>query len=112
MSGIDPKAYRVTADAVVTDIDLDREEFIYHGQRLTEERAEEVAAEALRQARVKNLVPGRKSLSRDGSHSPVVQYRIPARLRDQVQQVARREGVTVSKLGRLALEEYVQRHTA
>lgn len=112
MSNIDPGKYRITADVDVSDIDLDQEEFIYRGERLTEARAEKLAAEALRSARAKNLIPGRKSLSGDGSHSPTVQYRVPADLRDRAQQLAERTGLTVSKIGRIALEEYLERHAS
>lgn len=102
--------YRIPADATVSDIDLDEEEFLYHGERLTEDRAQEIAAEALRRVRTRNLIPGRKSLSGDGSHSPTVQYRVPANLRDQAQRLAEKTGLSVSKIGRLALEEYLERH--
>lgn len=110
MTRSNSKKYRIAADATVSNIDLDREEFTYRGERLTEERAEAVAAEALRSGRTRNLIPGRKSLSGDGAHSPTVQYRVPAALRLQVERAAQRQGLTVSKLGRLALEEYLERH--
>lgn len=110
MTGIEPRKYRVTPDAEVSDIDLDQEEFYYRGERLTEARAEAIAAEALRAIRARNLTPGRKSLSGDGSHSPTVQYRVPTELRQQAEQLAQRTGLTVSKIGRLALEEYLERH--
>lgn len=54
------------------------------------------------------LVPGGKSLSGDGSHSPVVQTRVAARTRDTLQQVAADAGVGVSKLVRPAVEDQVQ----
>lgn len=110
MTKIDPRQYRVTADAKVSDIDLDEEQFIYRGERLTEARAEEIAAEALREARNRNLIPGRKSLSGDGSHSPTVQYRVPNDVRERAERLAKRTGSTVSKIGRIALEEYLERH--
>lgn len=110
MSTIDPSKYRIPPEAEVSDIDLDQEEVIYQGERLTEARAERFAAEALREVRQRNLVPGRKSLSGNGSHSPTIQYRVPVSLRDAAEKLSAVEGVTVSKLARRALEEYVERH--
>lgn len=110
MIEIDPHRYRVTTNDTVSNIDLDKEEFIFRGERLTEARAEQISAEALRTARIKNLIPGRKSLSRNGSHSPSVQYRVPMDVRERVERLAERTGSTVSKIGRIALEEYLERH--
>lgn len=100
---------RIPADAEVSDIDLAEEEFYVGGQRLTEERAEKLASEFER--RRANLIPGGKSLSGDGSHSPTIQYRVSAEVRAEVERIAKTEGISVSKLGRRALDEYLQRHT-
>lgn len=91
----------------VSDIDLDKEEFVYHGERLTEERAEEIAAEALAAVKQSNLVPGGKSLSGGGKTSPVVQFRVPEDLRGLLIERADAEGVTPSRLARRALEKYL-----
>jgi predicted HicB family RNase H-like nuclease len=90
------------------DLDLDAEEFIYQGERLTDERAAQIAEEALAEARLRNLIPGGKSLSGDGSHSPRVQFRVPQQLHDDAERAAREEGVSLSTLARRALEQYVR----
>lgn len=90
------------------DIDLDEEEvYLRDGRRLTEALAEQIAAEALANARAKNLMPGRKSLSGDGKHSPVVNVRIPEGLKDQLDKRAAAEGKTVSKITREAIIQYL-----
>jgi fructose-bisphosphate aldolase class 1 len=47
--------------ADVSDIDLTKEEFVFHGERLTDERAKQLADKHFDRSR--NLVPGAKSLS-------------------------------------------------
>lgn len=90
------------------DIDLDEEEvYLRDGRRLTEALAEQIAEEALANARAKNLIPGRKSLSGDGKHSPVVNVRIPEGLKDQLDKRAAAEGKTVSKITREAIIQYL-----
>jgi predicted HicB family RNase H-like nuclease len=90
------------------DLDLDVEDFQYHGERLTNQRADEIAQETLAEARRRNLIPGGKSLSGGGVHSPRVQFRVPEELRTQAEQVAEDEGVSLSALARHALEHYVR----
>ena len=46
------------------DLDLDVEDFQYQGERLTNERAEQIAEETLAELRRRNLIPGGKSLLR------------------------------------------------
>lgn len=99
---------KIAPDTEVTDVDLDQEEVWFHGERLTEERAEKLAEEFER--RTANLVPGGKSLSGDGSHSPTIQYRVSAGMRESAARLADAQGISLSKLGRLALEEYLERH--
>jgi hypothetical protein len=84
------------------DIDLDAEE-IYEpdGTRLTEERAEQLAADTLQTVR------GRPSLTGAGQHSPRVSFRLPAAERELAERIARQEGKTVSELAREALERYL-----
>ncbi len=90
------------------DIDLDEEEFILRdGRRLTNELAEQLARETLVEVRRRNLVPGGKSLSGDGSHSPRVQFRVPQKLRAAAEARAVEKGVTLSTLARQALEHYL-----
>lgn len=89
------------------DLDLDEEEFIIKdGRRLTNELAEQIAGETLAEVRRRNLVPGGKSLSGGGMHSPRVQFRVPQDLRTQAERVAEHEGVSLSALARHALEDY------
>lgn len=96
-----------TAGAEVVDADLDHDDFQFQGKRLTEKRAEKLAAKAFRRA--DNLVPGGKSLSGDGTHSPVLQTRVPADVRAKFQAIAARRGVRPSKLLREAIDELIRR---
>lgn len=98
---------RFPADVTVEDIDLDDAEVIVGGERLTEARAEQLAEETLREVRKRNLVPGRKALGGDGSHSPTIQVRVPAELREAAEQRARADHVSLSVLVRRALESYL-----
>lgn len=94
------------------DIDLDAEVIHVNGRRLTEEFAEEIADEAARTSRERsnaNLIPGRKSLSGDGEHSPIVQTRVPAQVRARLQAIADRRGVRPSKLLREAIDQFIER---
>ena len=94
-------------DITVEDVDLDEVEVIAGGERLTEARAAELAEQTLRELRSRNLVPGRKSLGRAGSHSPTIQVRVPAELHAAAQQRAQADHVSVSVLVRRALESYL-----
>jgi hypothetical protein len=104
---IDPKDYAIGPDATISDIDLDTEEVYYHGERLTNERAEQLAKEGLAEARRLNLVPGRKSLTGGSIHSPRVQFRVPEKILAAAERRAESEGVTLSVLARQALEKYL-----
>lgn len=100
MSGRFPQ--RFGDDVIVEDVDLDDEVVNVGGERLTNERAQRMADEF-----VAHRARGRRSLSGDGAHSPVVQFRVPAALRDAVDDRARAEGVPVSVLARRALQAYL-----
>jgi predicted HicB family RNase H-like nuclease len=105
---IDPSKYAVTEDDAIEDVDLDTEVVLLRdGRRLTNELAEQLAEETLAEARRRNLVPGRKSLSGSGVHSPRVQFRLPDSLRSAAEQRAAEEGVTLSVLARKALKHYL-----
>lgn len=106
MSGRFPDPF--PTDITLEDVDLDEVEVIAGGERLTEARAAELAEQTLRELRKRNLVPGRKSLSRDGSHSPTIQVRVPAELRAAAEERARADHVSVSVLVRRALESYLE----
>ena len=98
---------RFPADVTIEDVDLDETEVFVGGERLTEARAAELAAATLREVRARNLVPGRKSLGRDGSHSPTIQVRVPADLRAAAEKRAEADQVSVSAVVRRALESYL-----
>ncbi len=105
---IDPRDYVVTPDTEISTIDLTREEFIAHdGRRLTEDLADELALQAQAEIRQRNLIPGRKSLSGGGQHSPTIRVRVPEQLHVKAAQRATAEGVTLSVLTREALEHYL-----
>lgn len=105
---IDPSEFIVTANTEMSAIDLDREEFtLRDGRRLTEELAEQLAHQAQDEIRQRNLVPGRKSLSGSGQHSPTIRVRVPEQLREQAERRAADEGVSLSALTREALERYL-----
>jgi hypothetical protein len=98
---LDPKRYIIDAEAEVSDIDLDDESFVLpDGSRLTERRAAEIL-----ERRKANLIPGRKSLGRDGSHSPTVQFRTPRKA--EAEELAHELGITPSELARRALHQYL-----
>lgn len=104
---IDPQKYLVGADATVEDVDLDLDDVHVRGQRITEQDARQLAERALREARRRNLTPGRKSLSGPGRHSPRVQFRVPDAILQQAEERAKIEGVSLSTLAREALERYL-----
>ncbi|MBO0841151.1 MAG: hypothetical protein J2O49_10065, partial [Sciscionella sp.] len=82
-----PKKFVVGDDATIEDVDLDRERVdLPDGTRLTEQRAEQLAREALAEIRQRNLVPGRKSLSGGDTHSPRVQFRVPEDVLERAEQ--------------------------
>ncbi len=90
------------------DIDLDvevvRNEVVRNkvGERITEARAKEIAAAALRKAGV-----GRPSLTAPGRRSPEVKARVPVELRDRLHAAAEQRGVSASELVREALDRYL-----
>lgn len=104
----DPRDYVVRPGDTIEDVDLDAEEvWLRDGRRLTPELAEQLAREGVAEARRRNLIPGRKSLAGDGSHSPRVQFRVPESLREAAEARAAAEGVSLSVLAREALEHYL-----
>ena len=112
MSDEDLTRYRVRPDSPVSDIDLDGEQFVLpDGRRLTEELAERIAEDVVAR-RHPNLVPGRKSLSGGGKHSPVVQARLPESTYDRFRRLAEARHVSLSTIAREAVEEYLDAHQA
>ena len=85
------------------DIDLDVEVVKdKQGQRITEQRAQQMATDALARAGV-----GRPSLTRPGARSPEIKARVPEELRDRLTAAARERGTTASTLIREALESHL-----
>lgn len=98
----------INEETKITDIDLEKEEFnLRDGRRLTEELAEEIAERTLQNIRAKNLIPGGKSLNGDGSHSPVLQVRLPTALKLELQEKAKHEKRSASAVAREAIEKYL-----
>jgi hypothetical protein len=100
-----PKGFpeRFGSDVTVRDIDLDAEEFIVGGERLTVARAVELAERAERRA-------GRPSLTAPGAHSPALNLRVSVDTKARLEAVAEAEGRRQSDVVREALEEYLTRH--
>lgn len=106
---MDPKDHETDP---ADDIDLDRAEIhTVTGQRVTNAGAERMAADAERRVntRAANLIPGAKSLSGDGKHSPIVQTRVPTVVHAKLQAIANLRRVSVSKVLREAIDEFVER---
>lgn len=104
---INAKDYVVRAEDSIEDVDLDEELVTVKGRRLTEAGAEQLARETLAEARRRNLVPGRKSLTSGSTHSPRVQFRVPEAVATEAQNRARAEGKSLSELAREALLRYL-----
>lgn len=104
---INPQDFVVRAGDSIEDVDLDQEVLTVKGRRLTEAGAELLASETLAEARRRNLIPGRKSLTSGSTHSPRVQFRVPEAVATQAQDRARAEGKSLSELAREALLRYL-----
>ena len=74
---------------------------------LTDDQAEELALEAIRR---RNLIPGGKSLSGGGKHSPVLQVHLSEGTRARLHERAQSAGVSDSKIARAAIETYLGSH--
>ncbi|BBZ50574.1 hypothetical protein MHEI_22910 [Mycobacterium heidelbergense] len=113
-----PADYVIGPDATIEDADLDEREIYHKGERLTEARAAELGdiaareAEQTRTARTAGLIPGGKSLSGGQKHSPVVQVRVSEITRTKLEAIAKARKMSVSKLSRQVLDEFVNRETA
>ena len=91
-------------DVEVADVDLDHAEVQFRGEKLTEHRAEQVAAEVL------SRTPGRPSLSGEREPSPSLTIRLPQQSRTELDSYARRHGKRPSQVVREALDEYLAKH--
>jgi len=103
---IDPSRYRyIPGTTEVGDIDLDQT--IVHdavtGKRVTEDDIEQEAQQL--EQRYPGLRPGGKSLSGDGSHSPVLRVVVSPDTRDKIEHAAKADGMSVSRWLRRTVEE-------
>ena len=89
------------ADITVSSIALNAEEFRVGGERITEARAERIAA------RLADRAAGRPSLTAPGEHSPRLNLRVPQPLKDRLAQTAREQGRRESDVVREALSVYL-----
>lgn len=105
-----PQDYVVRVDASMDDVDLDDHVVTVKGRRLTEAGAEQLARDTLAEARHRNLIPGRKSLTAGATHSPRVQFRVPEAVAAKAQDRARAEVRSLSELAREALLRYLARN--
>lgn len=94
----------IPEDVTVRPLDLDAEEFYVGGERLTEQRAAELAERAAR--------GGRPSLSGPGRQSPSISLRLPEHTKDRLDDLARAEGRRQSEIIRTAVDEYLERHAS
>lgn len=102
---------RTETDRQVEITFVEDEDVQVQGSPLTPERIDDIV-QSLRAKRIANLQPGGKSLTGPGVHSPTVQFRVPAEVRELAEQVAKREGVSLSKLGRDAFVDAIKRYNA
>lgn len=94
------------------DIDLDKEVVYLGDERFTEDAADRLAEHLENRDRTNdrslaNLIPGRKSLSGNGKHSPVVNVRVSETTRGRLEELAQERGVSVSKVAREAIDAYI-----
>ncbi|WFN94157.1 MULTISPECIES: ribbon-helix-helix protein, CopG family [Gordonia] len=96
--------------STIENVDLDAEEVRVNGERYTEADAEDDAAwaEGAARRRASNLVPGGKSLSGGKAHSPVLNVRVPASVKDALDAEAKAAGIGTSKLVRRILEAHMK----
>lgn len=97
------------AGAEIAETDLDEDDFQFQGERLTEQRAAGIAEERFEKSA--NLIPGGKSLSGGQTHSPVVQVRVSVTTKTKLEAIAEARKMSVSKLSRQVLDEFVNHVT-
>lgn len=101
-----PPVYRIAGEDYVQgrDINLSKEKlFNSKGQRITEELLDEVVQESF----VRGI--GRPSLTAPTVHSPEIKARVPAPLKEKLEEVAQARGETPSALIRQAVEEFLRK---
>ena len=88
------------------DIDLDKEVVLdSSGVRITEARAQDLAEYVIQEYEKQ---PGRPSLTGKSQHSPQISFRVPESLAKRAEELAVKQGKTVSQLGREALVRYLE----
>ncbi|MBO0768054.1 MAG: hypothetical protein J2O48_05135 [Solirubrobacterales bacterium] len=100
----------MTADDVTfgPDVDLDDEVILLpDGERLTEERAEQLAENVVALHR-----GGRPSVSGGRKRTPVMSLRVPEATRAALEALARAQGRRLADVSRDALNEYVRTHSS
>jgi hypothetical protein len=109
----DASRYVIGGDVEVTDVDFESERVYVNGERLNDERVSQMAEESVRLAREReaNLIPGGKSLSGGTAHSPAVQVVVSETTHAKLKELARSRRMSVSKLLRPVLDDFVQRET-
>ena len=90
--------------------DPENKETYIDGQRVTTEMIDRMEAHAMKGVKVPKrerpwLQPGGKSLSGDGSRSPVLRLVVSKDTRDRVSRAAEQSGMSVSRWLRRAVEE-------
>lgn len=86
------------------DIDLDKEVVLdSRGERITEARAQEWAEAAL-----EYVHRGRPSLTGANRRSPQISFRVPEQLARRAEEVAKKQGKSISQVSREALERYLE----
>ncbi len=99
MTEIDPKDYIIGPDTVIDTEIVETGSVMYRGEPLTQERVDELVERVHR-----NLTPGGKSLSRDGSKSKPIQILLPNDTREELVSRANAAGKSVSKYTRELIE--------
>lgn len=85
--------------------DVKPEEEVYDskGNRIDQDYIDRAVEDVHRQ-----LGPGRPSLTSPGAVSPEIKARVPADLKRRVEELVKREGISVSAFVREALEEHLE----
>ena len=94
-------------EMTITQYDPEAEEGYIDGQRATSELFDHMEERAMKGAKRPRswLAPGGKSLSGDGTHSPVLRLVVSKDTRDQVAKAAADAGMSVSRWLRRTVEE-------
>lgn len=106
-----PRHRDVQLPPIGPDIDLDTEEiYLPNGQRLTNERAEEMAEEAMAyHCRVRGR--GRPSITGEKEQTPNLTVRVKPATRAALEKIAATQDRRLADVGREAFDEYISRHS-